>query len=314
MDDLHGNQATWRFDGEKVLIRYRSGWRVAPLLKELGGCEVPLAAIASVDFTPKKGRRGSWDLRLRLRDHADPFAAVGAALSEKSLPFHLTGDASTELVAEYYADQLSFSVEATRDTGDPGPAERFAVGLVPPLPLHIRTSEGTAAFDGRTLLLAWSGDASSRKHKEQRREFPIEEIRRVEWAPGDGWNEGYLRVVTHGSSTAQPVKPSKDLHCLLTEDSARESARALLMAATVTAHLWAREEAVSARRGETAALEAGANALGAGGTPPSPQPLPADDVARGIYDRIRELGRLHEEGLLTDEEFRNKKAELLDRL
>ncbi|NYE50153.1 hypothetical protein HDA32_005273 [Spinactinospora alkalitolerans] len=69
------------------------------------------------------------------------------------------------------------------------------------------------------------------------------------------------------------------------------------MAATVTAHLWA------------------------GSTREAASPIAADappkavaDSPRTVYDRIRELGRLHEEGLLTDEEFTTKKAELLDRL
>lgn len=50
----------------------------------------------------------------------------------------------------------------------------------------------------------------------------------------------------------------------------------------------------------------------------------AEDLASGaarmaqltnmIFDQIRKLAELHEEGILTDEEFTSKKAEFLSRL
>ncbi|MER6129668.1 SHOCT domain-containing protein, partial [Streptomyces sp. NPDC001795] len=48
---------------------------------------------------------------------------------------------------------------------------------------------------------------------------------------------------------------------------------------------------------------------------PAPAPVPADrrDPA-DIAERIRHLGELHEAGLVTDEEFSTKKAELLAEL
>jgi hypothetical protein len=49
----------------------------------------------------------------------------------------------------------------------------------------------------------------------------------------------------------------------------------------------------------------------------APQPVsaeaPAADSTDEIADEIRELGRLREDGLLTEEEFQAKKAELLER-
>jgi hypothetical protein len=47
----------------------------------------------------------------------------------------------------------------------------------------------------------------------------------------------------------------------------------------------------------------------AGATPAPPAPLPTS-----IPDQIRELGELRDSGLLTEEEFATKKAELLARL
>ncbi|MEY9212804.1 DUF4429 domain-containing protein [Thermobifida halotolerans] len=292
MDELRGKQGIWRFDGETVSIHYRTGWRADPLLVALGRCRLPVAAVSLVEFTPRGVRGKDWRLRLRLHERADPFTAVGAGLAEKSQPFLLTGRPATELLAEYYADQFAAAAEAARDDGDPAPPEQLATGLVPPLPLHVQTSEGTAFFDGEAVRLVWSGEAGSRKRREQRREFPLSEIRRAEWVPTDGWNEGYLRIVTHEAGTSPAAaKPGKDLSCLLTNSSRREEARTLLLAATVTAHLWARDTSGPARPTDA---------------------YTADE--RTVYDRIRELGRLRDEGLLTEEEFRAKKTELLDRL
>ncbi|MGQ4439029.1 SHOCT domain-containing protein, partial [Streptomyces violaceoruber] len=52
-----------------------------------------------------------------------------------------------------------------------------------------------------------------------------------------------------------------------------------------------------------------------GASPPVPIPVPAPrrDPA-DIAERIRHLGELHQQGLVTDEEFSSKKAELLAEL
>ncbi|MFC5831566.1 DUF4429 domain-containing protein [Nonomuraea insulae] len=302
MDELRGKAATWQFDEEKVVIQYVSRWRTHALLKILARCEVPLAAVAAVDFSAA-GKKG-WQLQLRLRERADPYAAVGSLLPEKGQPFLLTGGPDTELVAEYHADQLRLAADAVRLVTGPRPAEEYALGLVPPVPLHIRTSEGTAMFDGETIRLEWSDDAGSRKNKKRRMEYALKDVRRVEWFPQKSMDEGYLRIVTwEEDGDVKSAKPSKDFACLLTEDSAKQDAWTLVMAATVTAHLWA---ATPGPGSERAQLTAG----------PGRAQLTAgpDAEPRSVYDRIRELGRLHAEGLLTDEEFASKKAELLDRL
>ncbi|MDA2805331.1 DUF4429 domain-containing protein [Nocardiopsis suaedae] len=313
MDELAGKQATWSFDDEKVVIQYASGWLAPALHKALARSEVPMAAIAGVEFRSRKGgaMKKGWELRLRLHERTDPYSFVGAALSRDE-PFLLTGDAKQELVAEYHADQIRFAAE---QAGPPEPGT--AARLVAPLPLHIQVHEGTAAFDGASLSLQWAGNASGPKRARQRMEYPLEAIEKVEWVPSDGWEYGLLRVVERGGER-KAVKPAKDLACLLFDEGA-EQGRALLMAATVTAHLWAAED--GGRTGGAAGGPPLAPAPPEVGAPPSAeQDAPAaegddpDPQSRVIYARIRELGRLHAEGLLTDEEFSAKKAELLDRL
>lgn len=368
MDELRGNEAAWVFDGERIEIQYETkGWFRSPLLKHLGRVEVPIGAVKAVDFRPKAGRKKGWVLQLRLRERMDPYAVVGAMLDEKSQPFRLTGPAKTELIAEYLADQARFAAE--QQAGEPTPD--LATRLVPELPLHIQTSEGTASLDNDRLRLVWSGVyASGYKKKKQRREYDLADITGVEWVPSDGWEWGYLRVVTARSAKEASAKPKHDLNTLLAGEDGGEPEMTLAMAAAVTAHMWARgaathpalgsgevtdadiddrpglsdpewwreaaQNAVDAlagpritfnlpgRRGngdEDTALPVGRGEETAKkeiGTTPAPA-APTTSANSGhdtewIFAQIERLGELKEKGLLTEEEFTAKKAELLDRI
>lgn len=361
MDELRGEQAAWRFDGERIEIRYETkGWFKSPLLKQLARVEVPVGAIRSVDFQPKAGRKKGWIFQLRLRERMDPYAVVGAMLDEKSQPFRLTGSAKTELIAEYLADQIRFAAE--HYTGDPTPD--LATRLVPDLPLHIQTSEGTASFDDDRLRLVWSGVwASGYKKKKQRREYDLADITGVEWVPPDGWEWGYLRVVTSKSAKEAAAKPKHDLNVLLASEDSPEPEMTLVMAATVTAHLWARGAATRPALGSGEVTDAdiddrpgladpewwrdaAQNAVGALGGPRITLNMPGShtsgqdadpEIGSGtehapleagaasavkepgqdtewIFAQIERLGELKEKGLLTEEEFTTKKAELLGRI
>ncbi|MFY7067927.1 DUF4429 domain-containing protein [Nocardiopsis changdeensis] len=334
MDELRGDQADWGFDGETVDIVYKKSWTGSALLKELGRLSVPVGAIAGVEFTPGGGRRKGWLLRLSLRERMDPYAAVGAMLRDDLQPFRLTGPAKTELVAEYLADQIRFAAEQTE--GDPAP--ETVTRLVPAVPLHIKTREGTATLDGSTLRLVWSGDyASAAKRRAGRREYDLSEISSVDWGPPDGWGWGFLRVVPAGEPT-RDGRPKHDLGMLRSADDGGEIYKVFLMAATVTAHVWARGGPAPAgpggrwreiARGTVRALTGAPALLGADtGRDAQPDPDPdaraeeAPDGAEGergpdtawIFAQIERLGELHAKGLLTDEEFAAKKAELLDRI
>jgi hypothetical protein len=48
--------------------------------------------------------------------------------------------------------------------------------------------------------------------------------------------------------------------------------------------------------------------------PAAPEPTPPAPVGPSIMDQISQLGQLHDAGILTDEEFAAKKAELLAKL
>ena len=358
MDELRGDQAVWVFDSETVRIRFETkGWFKSPLFKLLGALELPVGAVREVDFRPGAGRKNGWILNLRLHDRMDPYAAVGAMLDDKYQPFRLTGPAKSELIAEYLADQLRFAAEQATV---PGP--RAVLELVPSPPLHVLTSEGTARFDTDGLSLVWSGGhAGGYKKKKQRREFDLAEITGMEWAPVDDWGWGFVRVLSGRWEPSLAAKPKNDLNVLRAGEEGNEIHQAFLLAATVTAHLWARDDAdrraldpaaanteeappvgfddprwwkdtarnavealrgprltfpLSRRSGDTS-IEVGEeeSKTREGSDPESVPTQKAESVdTTWIFEQIERLGDLHAKGLLTDEEFGDKKAELLDRI
>lgn len=349
MDDLYGNEAVWSFDGETIGIRYETkGWFRSPLLKQLGSLTVPVAAVESVEFEPKAGRKKGWVLSLRLRERTDPYLAVGSQLDPKLQPFRLTGPARTELVAEYIVDQIRFAAEQAQEPQDPYLPTR----LTPDLPLHISTCEGTAVLDPDGLRLLWSGPrASSYKRKKQRREYTLSEITGVELVPVDDWGWTFLRVVTAKSGAEAAAKPKHDLNILRADEDGDGQYRIFLMAATITAYLWARGAATRASPGPGKVFDAGiddrpgpkasewwrgsAQAVGALAGLRLPRNFPGragggDDKSDAgekepadggtghdtdwVYLQIERLGALRDKGLLAEEEFSAKKAELLRRI
>lgn len=289
MEEVHGHHAIWRFDEETLRVAFGAGRKVPQLYKALGHCELPLAAVKDVDFDPGDRKRG-WRLRLRLMDGADPYTYLDTT-GKASTPLLLTGPHDRELVTEYFADQLTASSRYARQTldGPIDPAE-VARGLVARPPLQVRTAEGSASFDGDRVRLQWDGWlASTPKEREQAREYRLSEIESVSWVPQVDFDEGHLRVLLRGVSLSEATDLENDFFTLVSH-GLKGSDETLLMAATVNSHI--------AREQERAELEAAA-------------PVDGDEA---IFAKIRELGRLHAEGLLTEDEFSTKKAELLGRL
>ncbi|MFD6952547.1 hypothetical protein A6A08_05905 [Nocardiopsis sp. TSRI0078] len=294
MEELRGHHGSWRIDDETVRIRFGSGRRVPTLFKSLGGCSVPMAAVREVDFD-RGSRKHGWRLRLRLVEDTDPYALLGVPGHDTLTPLLITGPHEGELLAEYFSEQIAASARLARGTpaGELDPRE-VARGLVARPPLQVRTAEGSASFDGTRVRLQWDGWlASTVKEKEKSRDYQLSEIESAQWYPPVDITEGYLRIVLRGVTIPEATALDNDLFTLASHGS-KGSEETLLMAATVNAHVAAAEKP-----------RAGAAALGAGA---------ADDGGEAVFATIRELGRLHAEGLLTDEEFSAKKAQLLDRL
>ncbi|MDF3140831.1 MULTISPECIES: DUF4429 domain-containing protein [unclassified Streptomyces] len=282
-DVLAGFHAAWEFESDSVLIRYERGIRTPKLFQSLAERRVPLEAIAGVTLTP--GKRGTVALRIELRSGADPLLEAAAGqLKDGSDPYRLVLPADKETLAEYYADELR--AELTES----GPAEEFLVAA-PEVPLQFKAYDGKASFDGETVRFRWFWTgASSAKWKAGDQSFPVGELSGVEWRSPEVF-EGHLRLLRRDSAdAAQPAQADQDPAAVVFGLGYGPVHESLPFAAAVVAAV--------RKAGPVATVPARA-----------PRRDPAD-----IAERIRHLGELHQAGLVTDEEFSVKKAELLAEL
>ncbi|MBC9724119.1 DUF4429 domain-containing protein [Streptomyces sp. TRM68367] len=282
-DVLAGFHAAWEFGSDSVLIRYERGIRTPKLFQALGERRVPLEAIAGVTLAP--GRRGTVVLRVEPRAGADPLMEAAAGqLKESSDPYRLVMPAERDTLAEYYADELRARLT------EAGPAERFLVAA-PEAPLSFKAYDGKASFDGSSVAFRWFWTgASSTKWKAGDQTFAVADLSGVEWRSPDVF-EGCLRLVQRDEPTpvAQAAQADHDPASVVFGLGYGAVHESLPFAAAV--------------------LEAVRSAAPAAAVSAGVRQDPAD-----IAERIRHLGELHRAGLVTDEEFSAKKAELLAEL
>ncbi|MGY1580258.1 DUF4429 domain-containing protein [Streptomyces sp. MN13] len=280
-DVLAGFHAAWEFESDSVLIRYERGIRTPKLFQALGERRVPLEALQGVTLTP--GKRGTVVLRVEVRPGADPLLeAADGQLKENGDPYRLVLPTARETLAEYYADELRAQLTES------GPAERFLVAA-PSGPQSFKAYDAKASFDGTTVRFRWFWTgASSEKWKAGDQSFPVAELGGVEWRSPELF-EGYLRLLRRDGAE-QPAQADQDPAAVVFGLGYGPVHESLPFAASVLAAV--RE------RGPVAAVVAAHRRRD-----------PAD-----IAERIRHLGELHQAGLVTDEEFSVKKAELLAEL
>lgn len=284
-DVLAGIHATWEFEPDAVLIRFERGIRAPKLFQALRERRVPHEALASVTLTP--GKRGTVVLHAVPRAGADPLAdAAAGQLKEGSDPYRLVLPADRESLAASHADTLGALLGPDRVE----PAGRFLV-TAPEVPLQFKAYDGKASFDGRNISFRWSRTgASSAKWKAGDQTFAVSELCGVEWR-SPNLVEGHLRLVLRGRD-GEPAQPDEDPAAVVLGPRYGPVHESLPFAAAV--------------------LEAVRNCDGA-----VPVPVTVGAGRRDpadIADRIRHLGELHQAGLVTDEEFTAKKAELLAEL
>ncbi|MEU3821061.1 MULTISPECIES: DUF4429 domain-containing protein [unclassified Streptomyces] len=285
-DVLAGIHATWEFETDAVLIRFERGIRAPKLFQTLRERRVPHAALASVTLSP--GKRGTVVLHAVPRTGADPLMAVAdGQLKESCDPYRLVLPADRETLAEYYADELRARLVPERGE----PAERFLVAAPEP-PVQFKAYDGKASFDGRNVSFRWFWTgASSAKWKAGDQSFAVSDLSGVEWRSPDVL-DGYLRLVRRGAGDAAPVQPDQDPAAVVFGLGYGPVHESLPFAAAVLQAVRDADRAV-------------------------PVPVPVGAGRRDpadIADRIRHLGDLHQAGLVTDEEFTAKKAELLAEL
>ncbi|MEU9792637.1 DUF4429 domain-containing protein [Streptomyces sparsogenes] len=333
-DVLAGFQTVWEFDTDSVLIRFERGIRTPKLLQALGERRVPYEALSAVEVTP--GKRGTVVLRAVPRPGADPLMdAADGQLRDGGDPYRLVLPAERGTLAEYYAEEIRTALGPAAAT----PADSYLVAAPAP-PLSFKAYDGKASFDGKAVSFRWFWTgASSAKWKAGDQRFRVDELAGVAWrspetkgsgSPKEG-RSGYLRLLRHGAQdahrgavgvgtgaarpgagagtpgspgltgssgadgTAVATRPDHDPAAVVFGLGYGMVHESLPFAAAVL-------EAVRATTPDPSAGRARPTA------PPGRRD-PAD-----IADRIRHLGELHTAGLLTDDEFSSKKAELLAEL
>lgn len=290
---LAGIHATWEFESDSVLIRFERGIRTPKLFQALRERRVPHEALTSVTLTP--GRRGTVVLHAVPRPGADPLMEAAAGqLKDSCDPYRLVLPADRETLAEYYADELRAALATTAPLDEKEPADRCLV-TPPPAPLHFKAYDGKASFDGSTVSFRWFWTgASSAKWKAGDQRFDISELCGVEWRSPEVF-DGYLRLMRR-SDQQQPTQADHDPAAVVFGLGYGPVHESLPFAAAVLAAV---------------------RTSGSGPTPtaaPVPVPASARRDPADIAERIRHLGELHEAGLVTDDEFSAKKAELLAEL
>ncbi|MBW1600947.1 DUF4429 domain-containing protein [Streptomyces sp. JJ66] len=299
-DVLAGIHSAWEFDTDSVRIRFERGIRTPKLFHVLRERTVPYAALAGIELGPGL-RRGTVALRAVPRAGADPLLdAAAGQLKPACDPYRLVLPAERGTLAEYYATELRGVLGPDADR----PADEHLVSAPEP-PLQFKAYDGKASFDGDKVAFRWFWTgASSAKWKAGDQFFDVEELDGVEWRSPEVFN-GHLRLIRRGADTPdeRPGEADQDPAAVVFGLGYGLVHESLPLAASVLA-------AVHRKRGAPGTPGPGGTAsLAATASRGTLRADPAD-----IAERIRHLGHLHDSGLLTDEEFSAKKADLLAEL
>jgi hypothetical protein len=296
MAEIIQKDGTWAFDGDALRLTPGRDKNVGLLRRELGELVVPLGALAGISF--EQGKKAG-RLRLRLRDGADPLLhATGGRLTEPHDPYQLIVEADRYGVAEYFTDEVRGALLL-----DGVPADPVGAYLLPgpAVPLSVSAGDGSASFDGERVRLEWNWKTEDAKVAAGTRVLPLADITAVQWLPSIGLDNGHLRFTVRGAPTKAP--PKYDPNAIELWGFKKDPLMALVAAA------------VQARLPHPAAARPA-------GSPPDPRPRPTtaaatvavEDDHDALLRRLRELGELHRDGTLTDDEFALAKAAVLKRL
>ncbi|MGW1502734.1 DUF4429 domain-containing protein [Streptomyces mirabilis] len=302
MAEIIQRDGTWAFDGSTVRIT-PGLHRSVPLFRQTyGEIAVPLEAVSGIVYEPER-KRGR--LRLRLREGADPLLqATGGRLPDAANPYRLTVDIDRTGVAEYVAEEIRHAL--LLDQIPKEPAKTFLLAG-PPVPVSVRSSDGTVSFDGAQVRIDWADTSDRVKRATGPRIIAVGDLVQVEWLPNSGYEDGFLRFVTR-ETVFSKLPPEKDPFALDLWGSARRDLLTALVAAAVTARL----PHPSLRAGEHVDRPPQLTTAAGPGSAPVAASVPAQaDHHDVLLRRLRELGELHRDGVLTDEEFAATKAAVL---
>lgn len=296
MAELIGKNGTWTFDGDLVRIVPGHDKDVSRLRAALGEITVPLAALTGVAFEAagKKSKNAAGRIRLRLRVGADPLLqACDGRLDDDSDPYQLEVAPERGGVAEYFADEVRDALTVAQIPGKA--TDRYLIAP-PSVPISANGQDGTGSFDGEMVRLEWGWLADGKKRSAGNRAWPLSALEAVEWRPAVGMDWGWIRFRVRGDAGIVSTNPRLDPNCLALWGTKKESGNSAVLAAAIVGrmtHPNAPAEVASTPDGVAAA----------GG--------PDHDV---LLRRLRELGDLYRDGVLTDEEFAAAKQAVLKQM
>ncbi|MDX3643405.1 DUF4429 domain-containing protein [Streptomyces sp. MB09-02B] len=294
MAEIIQRDGVWAFDGSTVRITPGLHRSVALFRQTYGEIAVPLEAVAGVVYEPER-KRGR--LRLRLREGSDPLLqATGGRLPDAADPYRLTIDLDRSGIAEYVAEEIRQSMLLEQTPKEPAGAYLLPG---PPVPVSVRSSDGTVSFDGTRVRIDWNDTSDRVKRATGPRIIGVGELVRVEWVPNSGYEDGFLRFVTR-ETVFSKLPPERDPFALDLWGSTRRDLLTALVATAVTARLPHPSTRVNGHM-DRPGPEAGTVTA---------EP-PDSDHHDTLLRRLRELGELHRDGVLTDEEFAVTKAAVL---
>ncbi|WP_236068099.1 DUF4429 domain-containing protein, partial [Streptomyces brasiliscabiei] len=231
MAEIIQRDGAWAFDGSTVRITPGLHRSVALFRQTYGEIAVPLEAVAGVVYEPER-KRGR--LRLRLREGSDPLLqATGGRLPDAADPYRLTVDLDRSGIAEYVAEEIRQSMLLERTPKEP--AEVYLLPG-PPVPVSVRSSDGTVSFDGTRVRIDWNDTSDRVKRATGPRIIDVGELARVEWLPNSGYEDGFLRFVTRETIFSK-LPPERDPYALDLWGSTRRDLLTALVATAVTARL-----------------------------------------------------------------------------
>jgi Domain of unknown function (DUF4429)/Short C-terminal domain len=314
MAEIIQKDGTWTFDGDTVRIVPGTDKGVSLLRRTLGEVAVPLGALAGISF--EAGRK-SGRLRLRLRDGADPLLQItGGKLNDGSDPYRLTVEKDRSGVAEYLVDEVRNAL--LLDQVESGPVDHYLLPG-PALPITAGAGDATVTFDGERIRLEWNWKTEESKTSGGPRTLALADVEAVEWLPSAGLENGYLRFLVGRSPASTPAK--HDPHAVELWGFKKDPLMALVGAAVVARMPHPYATGAPPTTDSPPKSLAPQTAATAEPAPPAPTPPPAPapaPVSGEDHDvllrRLRELGELHQAGILTAEEFATAKQAVLKRL
>lgn len=299
MAELIGKNGTWTFDGDVVRVVPGDAKDVSRLRVALGEIAVPLAAVAGIAFEAspeagKKAKSSAGRIRLRLRAGADPLLqACDGRLADEADPYRLEVPPERGGVAEYFADEVRDALTVAQIPSEP--TDRYLVAP-PSVPISANGQDGTASFDGETVRLEWGWLADAKKRSAGNRAWPMSALEAVEWRPAVGMDWGWIRFRVRGDAGIVNTNPRLDPNCLALWGTKKESGNSAVLAAAIVGRM----------------------------PHPNAEPEAAEPIAAvapaaatdhdALLRRLRELGDLHRDGVLTDEEFAAAKQAVLKQM